>query len=665
MSERNALFSKQAASGERSCGPLGPLDERMAHVMHTVRLMLKTMLHAKDEKTLLHGLCLNIIEEGCFLQVGIALADGEQGTRIRWAAWIGADNGVVQSFDLGILNALALCFDEERASGSAIARAMRAQQPCIRAPLLPDPALGAALRDFQEQAGCANCTELTAMPMMNGAELVGALFVGTPKPGVTEEDSLRFLIALADDLAQGILAARLRERHELAQRTIAHLAFHDAVTGLPNRTRHLIALQELIDRTEGEQVPIALLHIKLVRLAEIGEVLGHAVAEHLVRQMAGRLAQLNIDCFGLSRIAEANFALVTRVNDADAAMVFAHALQHQLAEGMVFDGIVVNTPIQIGIVLRQGSGVDARELDRRAESALRHGGGAVRFYAGVKDKENAIALALTGDLQRAIRGDGLEVYCQPKVDLRSGDVVGAEALLRWRHPLHGDISPSRFIRLAESSDMVSQLTAWLLRAAEIRLKEWQQRGLRCTLAINLSAHDLQNAALMERIEALAGSGIDPAMVQFELTESVLVDDPVSARRSLDRLKHLGFALAIDDFGTGFSGLSYLQNFPLDCIKIDQSFVMQMLSSRSAEAIVRSTIELGHRLGHTMIAEGIENRAVWELLRSAGCDQGQGYLIGKPMPADAFMAWSEAWTARRDWQAWEGAAAPRAAAGVPA
>lgn len=664
MDEHDDLLNRQVAR-EKPCSSLGPLDERMAHVMHTVRVILRTMLHAKSEDALLHGLCHNIIEEGCFLQVGIALTDSDDNRCIHWAAWIGADNGVVRSFDLTILNALKLKCDEDRALGSAIATAMCTQQPCVRAPLLSSPALEATLQDFQQAAGFANCRELTAMPMMNGAELVGALFVGSPKPNVIEEDSLRFLITLADDLAQGILAARLRERHDIAQRTIENLAFFDTATGLPNRTRYLIALQEIIDQQEDDQRPVALMHIKLVRLAEICEVLGHAVAEHLVKQVAARLAHLNIGYLGLSRIADANFALMLYVSDADAAKIFAHALLYQLSEGIVFDGITVNTSVHIGVVLQQGSDIDARELDRRAESALRHEGGAVRFYANVKDRENAIALVLTGDLQRTIRSGGLEVYFQPKVNIRSGEVAGAEALVRWRHPLHGNISPSRFIRLAESSDMISQLTGWLLRAAEIRLKEWQKRNLCCTLAINLSAHDLQSTSLMEKIEELARSGIDPALVQFELTESVLVDDPSVARRSLKRLKHLGFELAIDDFGTGFSGLSYLQNFPFDCIKIDQSFVMQMQSSKSAEAIVRSTIELGHQLGHTIIAEGIENRAVWELLRAYGCDLGQGYLVSKPMPADEFIGWSEAWTARRDWQEWETDASHETIASVPA
>lgn len=665
MSEHDCLQNRLMESGDSACASVLPLDERMTHVMHTVRVILRTMLHAKSESDLLRGLCHNIIEEGCFLQAGIALADENAGQRICWAAWVCSDGNAASSIDLDILNSLELTLDDERASNSVVGKAMSTRQPCIRQPLLAGPALEHGLQSFQQHAKHANCSELTAMPMMNGAELVGALFVGSPKPGVTEEDSLSFLITLADDLAQGILAARLRERHEIARRTIERLAFYDGVTGLPNRTRYLIALQEVIDQRKGEQHPIALMHIKLVRLGEICEILGHSVAEHLIRQIACRLTQINIDCLGLARIADTNFALVLQVDDADAAKIFAHILLNQLSEGIVVDGIVVNTPLQIGAVLHQGSDVDARELDRRAESALRHEGGAVRFYAGVKDKENAIALALTGDLQRTIRGDGLEVYYQPKVNIRSGEVVGAEALVRWHHPLHGNIAPSRFIRLAESSDMISQLTGWLLNTAQIQLKEWQKRGVHFTLAINVSAHDLQNTALMERIEELARSGIDPALVQFELTESVLVDDPISARRSLDRLKQLGFELAIDDFGTGFAGLSYLQNFPVDCIKIDQSFVMQMLSSRSAEAIVRSTIDLGHQLGHTMIAEGIENGAVWELLRGFGCDLGQGYLVSKPMPANDFIAWSDAWTARRDWQRWGCAATAQATTGIPA
>jgi EAL domain-containing protein (putative c-di-GMP-specific phosphodiesterase class I) len=225
------------------------------------------------------------------------------------------------------------------------------------------------------------------------------------------------------------------------------------------------------------------------------------------------------------------------------------------------------------------------------------------------------------------------------VHIASGALSGAEALVRWEHPERGMLGPEHFIKLAESAGLITQLTNWVLGTAFRQLYAWRADGLTLPLAVNLSARDLLDPRLIDRVRGLCLTwGVEPENVQIELTESTLMEDPAGALGTLYRLKDLGMQLAVDDFGTGFSSLSYLQRLPVDSIKIDQSFVSRMLEDDGSNTIVRSTIDLGHNLGLRVVAEGVENRAMWDHLASLGCDTAQGYFIGKPLPAEQFATW---------------------------
>jgi EAL domain-containing protein (putative c-di-GMP-specific phosphodiesterase class I) len=237
----------------------------------------------------------------------------------------------------------------------------------------------------------------------------------------------------------------------------------------------------------------------------------------------------------------------------------------------------------------------------------------------------------------------LLLYCQPKVNIASRRVCGAEALVRWEHPVHGMILTSEFIPLAEQAGLITPLTDWMLESAFSQCYAWHEAGLDWPLAVNLSAHDLRDPDLVDRIRGLFSTwGIGPELIQFELTESALMEDPASALETLTDLKQLGTRLYIDDFGTGYSSLSYLQKLPVDYIKIDQAFVMPMTVSNDSAVIVRSTIELGHNLDMKIVAEGVESQAIWDGLAALGCDVAQGYHISKPMPAEQFRNWETSW-----------------------
>jgi EAL domain-containing protein (putative c-di-GMP-specific phosphodiesterase class I) len=269
--------------------------------------------------------------------------------------------------------------------------------------------------------------------------------------------------------------------------------------------------------------------------------------------------------------------------------------------------------------------------------------GGYAVYTGGQEELYARRLALMGDLRHAIEHNQLQLYCQPKVDIASRRVCGAEALVRWEHPIHGMVSTSEFIPLAEQAGLITPLTEWMLESAFSQGYAWHEAGLDWPLAVNISAHDLRESDLVERIRGLFSTwGIPPELIQLELTESALMADPAGALEILTDLKQLDVQLYIDDFGTGYSSLSYLQKMPVDYIKIDQSFVMPMTVSHDSAMIVRSTIDMGHNLNMKIVAEGVESEAHWNSLAALGCDLAQGFHISRPMPALQFSSWEHSW-----------------------
>ena len=262
------------------------------------------------------------------------------------------------------------------------------------------------------------------------------------------------------------------------------------------------------------------------------------------------------------------------------------------------------------------------------------------------DDERRRRLGLIGDLRRAIDADELTLYCQPKVAIGTSRFCGAEALMRWKHPEQGMVSPAVFVELAESAGLITPLTHWVLEAAFRERHRWHAADFDQPLAVNLSARDLHDPRLVDRVRGLISTwGTQAGWMEFELTESALMVDPATVIQTLGRLRDLGVELMVDDYGTGYSSLRYLQQLPVSSIKIDQSFVRRMLDDADSAAIVRSTVELCHALHMRAIAEGVETEPVFDALSALGCDAAQGYYVGKPLPVAGFPAWARAsrWT----------------------
>lgn len=432
-----------------------------------------------------------------------------------------------------------------------------------------------------------------------------------------------------------------------AEERIWKMAYFDELTGLPNRLSMHEALSAAIARSGDSHTPLALLHVEVDNFREVNESLGYREGDRLLQALAARLRERAEPMEMVTRIAESSFALLLPGQDASHAMQVARNVAQMLNAPLALGELLVHSDCSIGITLFPGHGNDPDALMRRANIArygAKRGAEKVAIYAGSLDSDNAQRLALMTDLRRAIDRDELLLLFQPKLRLGSKQVSGVEALVRWEHPERGLISPSQFINFAESAGLITKLTYWVLAAAVRESYQWHDAGWAVPIAINLSPHDFRDPQLNEQIaQALETWGGAPDWIQFELTESCIMEDLAAARQVLTRLREAGFKIFIDDFGTGYSSLSYLRKLPVDYIKIDQSFVSGLGNDKESAAIVKSIIELAHSLGIEVVAEGVESVEAMDLLSSWGCEEAQGYCISKPISGHDFQSWSRAFS----------------------
>jgi diguanylate cyclase (GGDEF)-like protein len=432
----------------------------------------------------------------------------------------------------------------------------------------------------------------------------------------------------------------IRGREEQVHR----MAFWDALTGLPNRAQFSDRLASRLARSD---TPCAVLMLDLDRFKHVNDVLGHAFGDRLLRGVAARLQALQLAQTSLlARLGGDEFVLLLDEADEAAAREAAARIQADFEAPLHIEDQTVDLGAGIGIVVSPRHGRDVGLLLARAELAMyeakkRQSGSMI--YEAALDANSQESLSLLGELRRAIEHHELRLYLQPKVDLRSGAVISAEALVRWQHPTRGLVPPVQFIPFAEQTGFIRALTAWVIEESARVAKEALRRGMLLRISVNLSTRDLLDQDLPAKIEALiARHGITPTALCLEITESAIMDDPQRALQTLERLSEMGFKLSIDDFGTGYSSLAYLKRLPVDELKIDHSFVMAMERDLDDAKIVRSTIELAHNLGLSVVAEGVETGKAWKLLAELGCDEGQGYFIGRPVPALQFMDWLPSW-----------------------
>jgi diguanylate cyclase (GGDEF)-like protein len=381
--------------------------------------------------------------------------------------------------------------------------------------------------------------------------------------------------------------------------------------------------------------------LDLDRFKEINDALGHGVGDELLRAVAHRLEIPLRPPATLARLGGDEFAVLLPATTPDRAWDVARSLVDALKQPFALESLSVKVDTSVGITLSPDHGDDAQTLVQRADVAMyvaKESRRGIVLYGPEQDRHYLRRLTIKEELRRAIDGGALRLAFQPKVHHATERIVGAEALLRWEHPQRGFIPPDELVAVAEHSGLIRPLTEWVLETALSQAALWREAGTPLGLAVNLSARNLTEEDLPERLEAmLARRALAPRHLTLEITEGVIMADLDTALTNMRRLRDLGVGLAVDDFGTGYSSLAYLARLPLSELKIDKSFVFELDRDVGNATIVRSTIELAHKLGMQVVAEGVETAAVWERLKRLGCDLGQGYYFGRPAPAEELSA----------------------------
>ncbi|MFI6298154.1 putative bifunctional diguanylate cyclase/phosphodiesterase [Nonomuraea sp. NPDC050790] len=421
-----------------------------------------------------------------------------------------------------------------------------------------------------------------------------------------------------------------------------HQALHDELTGLPNRKMLIVSTEEaLAEAREGERVGLFLLDLD--RFKEVNDTMGHPVGDRLLQMVAHRLLHSVRPGDVVARLGGDEFAvLLPSIRDAHAAREVAARLRAALTEPVRLEGMTFDLDGSVGIALFPDHAPDFELLMQRADVAMymaKEGRTGVELYQPDKDRNSPERLHLLGDLRRAVDNRELRLHYQPKVGLTTGAVHGVEALVRWRHPVHGTIPPADFIPLAEQSYLMRQLTEFVIEAALEQAARWWHMGLKVQISVNVSARDLLDSALPEQLEVgLARYSLPPDAIQLEVTERILMGDQAYTHETIKALAALGIPLALDDFGTGYSSLIRLQRLAVAEVKIDSSFVRRITESEDDERIVRSIVDLVRSLGLRSVAEGVESDAAALRLAEMGCDMGQGWLFCEPMVAADATLW---------------------------
>ena len=449
-------------------------------------------------------------------------------------------------------------------------------------------------------------------------------------------------LALLYFLLVPIVARASRRLRRLAAEG-RHQALHDDLTGLANRRRLMSDLDAALRSAKRADARVALLCLDLDRFKDVNDALGHGHGDLLLREVADTLVRVLRHGDLLARLGGDEFALLARdVAGPGEALAVADRVAAALHREFVLAGVPVVVEASIGVALYPDHGRDAEELLRAADTAMyaaKEAGTRRELYLEERDRRGPERIARLSELRRALSDGEIEVHYQPKVDLRSGAVTGTEALARWAHPERGLVAPMEFLPLAEQTGLITSLTSHVLELALAQCRDWADEGLDLTVAVNISSRSLLDTAFPDEVEALVKRhGVERDRLQLELTERSLIGDLATAIDVIERLHELGVRLSVDDFGTGYSSLSRLVTLPLQELKIDRSFVMDIDSDGPGAAIVRSTIDMGHHLGLDVVAEGVETATTFAELRELGCDAAQGFYVLRPQPAAEVGAW---------------------------
>ncbi len=467
-------------------------------------------------------------------------------------------------------------------------------------------------------------------------------------------DSIPFVFSIWGQYASSIIANQagvmvfdqtqeLRNKTENLEKQTRYVITHDPLTDLPNRALFYDRVERAIFSANNQNRLLSILLIEIENFKEVCDTLGRNSSDIILKQISTRLQGVSSERDGVAKIDGNVFGiLLADISDFAETEQMAQYIQKTMELPFVVDRLKFAVHSNIGIVRFPEHGEDVDTLVQRAGVALdmaRMSNKGYALYEPSFDKHSPRRLTLMSELRHAIERGELELFYQAKASIDNGMLYGAEALVRWRHPIHGFISPDDFIPMAERTRMIKQLTRWVLKEAFRHCADWHKQGIDLKISVNLSAKDLHDPELPDLIAGIAAAaGIKPEWIMLEITESSVMNDPESALEIIERLHGMGYQFSIDDYGTGYSSLAYLKKMPLTELKIDKSFVKDILISDNDAVIVRATINLAHNLGLQVTAEGVENQEIMDRLKDYGCDIAQGYFMSNPLSVVDFDRW---------------------------
>ncbi|SFU99265.1 EAL domain-containing protein [Pseudoduganella namucuonensis] len=580
-------------------------------------------IHKRDE--LFQEACRVAVHDGAFSMAWIGVVDPET-LEGRVVAWFGGAPGIAENI---LLTAREDAPERSRPASAAV----REMRPVICNDIASDPSIAFLSADLLARGHRA----AVALPLIRNGRAVAVFSLLADVPGFFDEAEMKLLDDVVGDLTFALQFIDNEER-------LSYLAYYDSLTGLANAKLFEDRLAQFIQaaKAEGRGVGVALVNVD--RFAQLNDALGRHAGDELLKQLAARLDEALQGGYSLARISGSTFAVAIPDphGDTDFGRVLEQDVLECFVQPFVMDRQEARVSARAGLALFPGDGGDAETLFKHAEVALKNAkaaGERYAYYAPAMNAAHSVRLELENELRHALEARQFEVFYQPKVDLGSGRIVSAEALVRWRHPQRGLVAPAAFIPLAEEVGLIVPIGALVLDAVCVQQAEWIARQLEVVpVAVNLSAVQFKQGKLLQTIrDALERHGLEPQHISFELTESMVMGNPEEAAYNLKALKALGVQLALDDFGTGYSSLAYLQRFPFDYVKIDRSFIANVTSNPGDAAIVTAVIAMAHSLRLRVVAEGVETEGQLQFLRKRRCDEMQGYFFSPAVPAAAFEA----------------------------
>jgi diguanylate cyclase (GGDEF)-like protein len=528
--------------------------------------------------------------------------------------------------------------------GGPIVRSIHADVHALGAPTFLSSAQASAVAATDGPAAERAAREALAAPLVGSSGPLGTLVVAdrSGRARRFQPSDLRRLAALAGHASVALENNnRLVETLRLKADENEYQSLHDSLTGLPNRKLFFDRLAEAI--AAGDQVAVLLLDLD--RFKEVNDTLGHHSGDLLLQHVATELRHAVRTTDVVARLGGDEFAvLLSAMNDEETARSIAGSVVQLFDRPFPIQDILIDVGVSVGIAMSPRDGNDPATVMQRADVAMytaKRDQTGVETYSVGRDQNSPERLRFVGELRRAVNGRELEVYYQPQIDLFTAEVIGVEALARWRHPTRGMIPSDEFIAMAEQTGLIHTLTEFVLETALDQTKTWQRAGWDLRLSVNLSARNLLQRSLVEMVAAMLRKHDVPAdRVCFEVTESALMTDTRVATETLVKMAKLGLTVGIDDFGMGHSSLAYIKHLPVGELKVDKSFVRSMVEDRRADAIVQMILQLGRSLDISVMAEGVEDAPTRDRLIALGCPAGQGYLFGRPMPAEDMTAWLE-------------------------